>query len=316
MGEYVARRALYGLLVIIFVAVFVFVVIRLIPGDPVRLQLMDSPGVTEEQVDQLTAELGLDQPLHTQLLTYFWNAAQGDFGRSFESDRPVGRLIAERLPITLQLGAMAIIIGILIGLPLGSLSAIRRGTWLDQMLRGVSVAGISLPNFWIGLLLVTYLAIWFAWSPPLSYQGPTENLGSNLAQMILPAVALSAATMASVARLLRSSLLEVMGSNYIRTVRAKGAPERVVWFKHALRNSTIPVFSLLGVQVGGILGGTVIIESIFSIPGMGRLIFDSVLQRDYPVILGCVVVYGAVFVAVNLVVDVLYGVIDPRIRYR
>lgn len=316
MGEYVARRVLYGVLVIVFVAIFVFVVIRLIPGDPVRIQLLDSPGVTEEQIEQMTAELGLDQPLHTQLFGYIGNALQGDLGRSFEDDRPVTSLIAERLPITLQLGAMAIIIGILMGLPLGLMSAVRRGTWLDQTLRGVSVAGISLPNFWIGLLLVTYLALWFAWSPPLSYQGPIENLGSNLAQMILPAVALGAATMASVARLLRSSLLEVMGSNFIRTVRAKGAPERLVWFKHALRNSTIPVFSLLGVQVGGILGGTVILESIFSIPGMGRLIFESVLQRDYPVIVGCVIVYGAVFVAVNLVVDLLYGAIDPRIRYR
>lgn len=316
MGEYVVRRILYGVLVVLFVAVFVFIVIRLIPGDPVRVQLLDSPGVTEEQIEQLRNDLGLNEAIHVQLGGYIGDAVRGDFGESFESGRPVGALIAERLPITLQLGAMAICFGILVGLPLGLVSAIRRGSWLDQTLRGVSVAGISLPNFWIGLLLVTYLALWFAWSPPLSFQGPIENLGANMAQMVLPAIALGAATMASVARLLRSSLLEVMGSNFIRTVRAKGAPERTVWFKHALRNSTIPVFSLLGVQVGGVLGGTVILESIFSIPGMGRLIFESVLQRDYPVILGCVIVYGAVFVAVNLVVDLLYGAIDPRIRYR
>lgn len=316
MGEYVVRRILYGILVVLFVAVFVFIVIRLIPGDPVRVQLLDSPGVTEEQIEQLRNDLGLNEPIHVQLGGYIGNAVRGDFGESFESGRPVGALIAERLPITLQLGAMAICFGIVVGLPLGLVSAIRRGSWLDQTLRGVSVAGISLPNFWIGLLLVTYLSLWFAWSPPLSFQGPIENLGANMAQLVLPAIALGAATMASVARLLRSSLLEVMGSNFIRTVRAKGAPERTVWFKHALRNSTIPVFSLLGVQVGGVLGGTVILESIFSIPGMGRLIFESVLQRDYPVILGCVIVYGAVFVAVNLVVDLLYGAIDPRIRYR
>jgi peptide/nickel transport system permease protein len=210
---------------------------------------------------------------------------------------------------------MALVISIVLGIPLGLLAAYRQNSWLDQSLRVVSVAGLSIPNFWLGLLLVTYLAIWFAWSPPLVYRGPTEDLGSNLAQLILPAIALGVAGMAAIARLLRSSLLEVMRSNFVRTVRAKGAPERTVLFTHAVRNSLVPVFSLIGVQVGAILGGTVILESIFAIPGMGSMIFQAVQARDYPVVLGCVVVYGAVFVFVNLVVDMLYGVIDPRIRY-
>jgi peptide/nickel transport system permease protein len=314
VAEYVLRRALYGLLVVALVTVFVFLTLRLIPGDAVRLQLADAPGVSEEQVAALAAQLGLDQPLLTQLGTFVADAARGDFGTSFQSQEPVTALIAERLPITLQLGVMAILVSIVAGVPLGLLSAVRQNSWLDQGLRVVSVAGISVPNFWLGLLLVTYLALWFGWSPPLVYRTPGEDLGSNLVHMALPALALGVAGMAAIARMLRSALLEVLRSPFVRTVRAKGASEARV-FVHAVRNSLVPVFTLVGLQVGAILGGTVILESIFGIPGMGMLIFESVQLRDYPVVLGCVVVYGAVFVGVNLVVDLLYGVIDPRIRY-
>jgi peptide/nickel transport system permease protein len=313
--EYVVRRGLYGLLVVALVTVFVFLTLRLIPGDVVRLQLADAPGVSPEQIAQRAAQLGLDQPLLTQLWRFLTDAARGDFGTSFQSGEPVTALIAERLPTTLQLGVMAVLVSIVLGVPLGLLSAVRQNTWLDQGLRAVSVAGLSIPNFWLGLLLVTYLALWFSWSPPLVYRTPAEDLTSNLVHMALPAFALGVAGMAAIARMLRSSLLEVLRSPFIRTVRAKGAPERTVLFTHAVRNSLVPVFSLIGLQVGHILGGTVILESIFAIPGMGMLIFESVQLRDYPVVLGCVVVYGAVFVLVNLVVDVLYGVIDPRIRY-
>jgi len=313
--EYVVRRVLYGLLVIALVTVFVFLTLRLIPGDVVRLQLADAPGVTPEQIAARSAALGLDQPLFAQLFRFLGGAFTGDFGTSFQSNLPVTQMIGERLPITLQLGLMALVISILLGIPLGLLSAYKQNSWLDQSLRVVTVAGLSIPNFWLGLLLVTYLAIWFSWSPPLVYRTPAEDLASNLTQMALPALALGVAGMAGIARLLRSSLLEVMRSNFVRTVRAKGAPERTVLFTHAVRNSLIPVFSLIGVQVGAILGGTVILESIFAIPGMGSMIFESVRVRDYPVVLGCVVVFGAVFVTVNLVVDLLYGVIDPRIRY-
>jgi peptide/nickel transport system permease protein len=313
--EYVVRRGLYGVLVVALVTVFVFLTLRLIPGDVVRLQLADAPGVSPEQIAQRAAQLGLDQSLFTQLLRFLGDAAVGDFGTSFQSGEPVTALIAERLPTTLQLGIMALVVSVALGVPLGLLSAVRQNSWLDQGLRAVSVAGLSIPNFWLGLLLVTYLALWFSWSPPLVYRTPAEDLGSNLVHMALPAIALGVAGMAAIARMLRSSLLEVLRSPFIRTVRAKGAPERTVLFTHAVRNSLVPVFSLIGLQVGHILGGTVILESIFAIPGMGMLIFESVQLRDYPVVLGCVVVYGAVFILVNLVVDVLYGVIDPRIRY-
>jgi peptide/nickel transport system permease protein len=313
--EYVVRRGLYGVLVVALVTVFVFLTLRLIPGDVVRLQLADAPGVSPEQIAQRAAQLGLDQPLLAQLWRFLADAATGDFGTSFQSGEPVTALIAQRLPTTLQLGVMALVVSVVLGVPLGLLSAVRQNSWLDQGLRVVSVAGLSIPNFWLGLLLVTYLALWFSWSPPLVYRTPAEDLGSNLVHMALPAIALGVAGMAAIARMLRSSMLEVLRSPFIRTVRAKGAPERTVLVTHAVRNSLVPVFSLIGLQVGHILGGTVILESIFAIPGMGMLIFESVQLRDYPVVLGCVVVYGAVFILVNLVVDVLYGVIDPRIRY-
>jgi peptide/nickel transport system permease protein len=316
MVEYAVRRVLYGLLVVLFVIVAVFLALHEVPGDAVRVQLADAPGVTEEQIAERTAALGLDQPLGTQLLRFLGGIFTGDFGRSFQDDSSVLGEIAKRLPITLELGVMALIIGIVLGLTMGMISAVRANTWVDQTFRVVSVSGLSIPNFWLGLLLVTYIAIYFGWSPPLVYKGPTEDLWSNLSQLILPAFALGVAAMAGTARLLRSSLLEVMQSNFVRTVRARGATPTTVLLKHATRNSILPVFTVLGLQVGTILGGTVILESIFSIPGMGLMIFEAVQVRDYPVVLGCVIVYAAVFVFVNIVVDLMYGLIDPRVRYR
>ena len=316
MAAYAIRRALYGVLVIFLVAVFVFFALRAVPGDVVRLQLADSPGVTEADIAKRTAELGLDRPLFTQLFSFLGNAFVGDFGRSFQDNQSVMSLIGERLPITLELGVMALLIGLLIGVPIGLISSLRPNGALDQSLRVVSVAGLSIPNFWLGLMLITYIALIFGWSPPVNYQGPTQDLGANFAQLILPAIALGATVMASIARMLRSSLLEVMQSNYVRTVRARGASRSSVLLKHATRNSMVPVFTVMGLQVGSILGGTVILEKIFSIPGMGSMIYEAVQMRDYPVILGSVIVYGAVFVFVNILVDLMYGVIDPRVRFK
>ncbi|MCW2604397.1 MAG: transporter permease, partial [Pseudonocardiales bacterium] len=271
---------------------------------------------TEAQIAQRTAELGLDKPVLSQLFSFLGNAFTGDLGKSFYTEQPVTTMISHRLPVTLELGALALTLGVLLGVPLGMLSALRPNSWLDQLLRVVSVAGISVPSFWIGLMLVTYLALYFSWTPPLSYSSPLEDPSKNLLQMMLPAIALSAGPMAAVARFLRSSLLEVLGSNYIRTVRAKGAGPRIVLLKHATRNSLIPVFTILGLQVGAILGGTVILETIFSIPGMGTLIAEGVRQRDYPVVMGSVIVFATVFILVTIMVDLLYGVIDPRVRYQ
>lgn len=316
MLEYAVRRLLYGLLVIFLVILFVFFGLRLTPGNAVLNQIAESPGITQEQIDQRMHELGLDKPVFSQLLDYLKGLIHLDFGNSFQTEQSVMTMISERFMVTLELGALALIIGCLLGVPLGMLSALRPNSVMDQILRVVAVLGISIPSFWLGLMFLTYLALWFNWTPPLSYSTPSENLSKNLQQMILPAIALSAGTMATVARFLRSSLLEVLDSNYIRTVRAKGAGTRLVLFKHATRNSLIPVFTILGLQVGHILGGTVILETIFSIPGMGTLIAEGVRQRDYPLVMACVIVFAAVFIFVTILVDLLYGVIDPRVRYR
>jgi peptide/nickel transport system permease protein len=316
MVEYALRRTVYGILVVFAVIVMVFLALHAVPGDPVRAQLADAPGVTDAEVARRSAQLGLDKPLFSQLLTFVGGVFTGNLGRSFVDNRSVMSEIGERLPVTLQLGVMALIISIILGFIMGMAAAVRQNTLLDHSLRVVSVSGLSIPNFWLALLMVTYFAIYLGWSPPLVYQSPTEDLGNNLSQTILPAVALGVAGMAGTARLLRSSLLEVMQSNFIRTVRARGASRATVLLKHATRNSILPVFTVLGLQVGAILGGTVILESIFSIPGLGLLVFRAVQQRDYPVVMGCVIVYATVFVVVNLVVDLAYGLIDPRVRYR
>ncbi|MCU1688224.1 MAG: transporter permease [Pseudonocardiales bacterium] len=316
MVGYAVRRVFYGLLIIFLVTLFVFFSVRLVPGDPVRTMLIDVPGITPELIEQRTAQLGLDKPVLTQLLSFLGNAFTGDLGKSFYTEQPVTEMILARLPATLELGAIALALGILIGVPLGMLSALRPNSWVDQLLRVVSVAGISVPSFWIALMLITYLALYLSWTPPLAYSSPFEDPSKNIRQVMLPALALSAGTIASVSRFLRSSLLEVLSSNYIRTVRAKGAGPRIVLLKHATRNSLIPVFTILGLQVGHILGGTVILESIFSIPGMGTLIAEGVRQRDYPVVTGSVIVFATVFIFVTILVDLAYGVIDPRVRYQ
>lgn len=316
MLEYAVRRLLYGALVLFLVVLFVFFGLRLTPGNAVLIQIAESPGITQEQIDQRMHNLGLDKPVVSQLGEYLGGLARLDFGKSFQTEQPVMTMVADRLMATLELGVLALILACLLGVPLGMVSALHPNTMLDQLLRVVSVLGLSIPSFWLGLMMLTYAALWFGWTPPLAYSQPTEDLPRNLQQMAMPAIALAVGSMATIARFLRSSLLEVLESNYIRTVRAKGAGVRLVVFKHAVRNSLLPVFTILGLQVGHILGGTVILETMFSIPGMGTLLAEGVRQRDYPLVMACVIVFAAVFILVTILVDLLYGVIDPRVRYR
>lgn len=315
MIGYAIRRIIYGCLVVIAVAVLVFLVIRLVPGDAVSVQLQDASGVSAERAADLRAEFGLDQPVHVQLWQWLQDAARGDLGDSFFTGESVTAMYAESIPITLQLGAMAIVIGATLGLAFGIGSAIKQNTPTDNGIRVVAVMGLSIPNFLVGLLLLLVLSLWFQWSPPLVYSGPTEDLTSNLQHMIFPAIALSGSLMAGTTRMTRSSMLETLGSNFIRLVRAKGAPESVTVFKHALRNSIIAVFTFLGMQLGMVLSGTVILETLFSLPGAGSLLYSAVLDRDYPVIVGGTVFYSALYVGVTIAVDLLYRLIDPRIRH-
>lgn len=314
MLQLLGRRAGYGVVVLVLMLVFVFGVMRLVPGDAVELQLADAGAVDDEQIKAMKDELGLSDPMPVQLAKWAGNALQGDLGSSLWSGEPVTAMIGDRLPVTFELTLLAMLIAIAIGIPAGVFAAVRRGSWVDGTIRVGSVVGVSIPNFWLGLMLLTLSSLWFNWIPPLGYRDLFDDPWTNLQQVILPAIALGVAVSASLARLTRSAVLEVLQADFVRTVRAKGLPERVVVFKHALRNSLISVVTLVGLQLGALLGGTVILESIFSLPGMGSLIFEAVSRRDYPVIQAAVLVYGGTFIIVNILVDVAYGWIDPRVR--
>lgn len=314
MLEYIARRILSGLLVLFLLSTFLFFVMRAVPGDVVRLQLADAGSVTPERMAEMEAEMGLDKPAVTQYFVWLGDAVRGDLGSSLWEKRPVTEMITERFPVTIQLAVMSIVVAVMLGIFVGVASAIRRGSKTDDALRVTSVMGLSVPNFFLALLMITAASTWFNWVAPLGYERPWENLGDNLQQMAMPSIALGVSVAAAIARLTRSSMLEVLGSDFIRTVRAKGATTRLVNYKHALRNSLIPILTLVGLQFGALLGGTVILESIFSLPGLGSMVFAAVQQRDYPVIQAGAILFGGLFIAVNIAVDVAYGWIDPRIR--
>lgn len=310
-----ARRLLYGFIILNLMTVLLFVLVRLVPGDAVRLQLADA-AVSEERIAQLTAEFGLDEPVWTQLTGWYGGAIQGDFGTSFSTGQSVSSMVFSRIPVTLTLTVFAVSIAVVVGISAGVTSAIRRNGWVDNLVRFLSVLSLSLPNFWLALLMLTLTSVVWRWVPPLTYESFFEDPWSNFQKLWMPALALGASLGASIARLTRSSLLEVLGSDFIRTVRAKGARERVVLYKHALRNSLIPVITLIGIQIGALLGGTVILEQIFSLPGLGRVVFQAVNTRDYPVLQMGAVLYGTIFIIVNIAVDLSYGWVNPRMRAR
>lgn len=313
MTTYILKRLAYGLLVMGIVTVLAFVLMRSVPGDAISLQL-EGVGATQELIDQMRAELGFDDPIHVQLGSWVGNALQGDLGQSLWTGEDVTAMFARRVPVTLQLGAMAMVLAIVGGLILGIISAVKRGGIADNAVRVAAVAGLSVPNYVVGLLLLIFVALWWQWSPPIAFRSFFDDPVTNLQTMVLPAIALASSPTAGIARMVRSSMLEAMGANYIRTVRARGVLERVVILKHALRNSTIPVLTLIGVQLGTVLAGTVILEAIFSIPGTGALIYDAVLDRDYPVVVASTLFYAMLVVGVMLIIDLLYAVVDPRVR--
>jgi peptide/nickel transport system permease protein len=313
MTEMIVKRVLSGLLTLFLLMTFLFFVMRAVPGNAVELQLAEA-AVSEEQIAQFTAELGLDEPAWRQYFSFVGGLVQGDLGESFVHRKPVTEILAQRLPVTLELAFLSIAISLVIGPITGMISAIRRGKPSDGILRTGAVLGLSVPNFLLGVLLITYLSLWFQYSAPFPYKSFWDSPTDNLQQMILPALALGAAVGAATSRMTRSSMLEVLHADFIRTVRAKGATEQMINTKHAFRNSLIPVLTLVGLQFGGLLGGTVILESMFSLPGLGSQVFDAVRTRDYPIIQAAAIIYGGMFIMVNILVDLAYGWIDPRIR--
>ena len=314
LATYIARRLLASIPVLIGVSVLVFLIMHLAPGDPALIML--GPKATAESLARLRQELGLDQPLPTQYVRWLGNVLKGDLGRSVQLKREVTELLATRFSATLLLTAGAAVLAVLVGVIAGVTSAARQYSWLDRGAMLTALIGFCLPVFWLGLLLQIGLAHQWPIFPVSGMNSPgTKGLLDTLWHLVLPAVTLSTGAVAIIARMTRSSVLEVIRQDYIRTARAKGLNERVVLYRHALRNALIPVLTVVGLQVGFLLGGAVLVEMVFSWPGVGLLMVNGILARDFPLVQGAVLVVAASYVVVNLIVDVLYAFVDPRIRY-
>ena len=305
MRTYILRRVAQSALTLLGVSVLVFVILRVLPGDPARMLLPD--GAPESAVAELNRQLGLREPLIVQYGLFLRSVAHGDFGQSFQYRAPALRVVLERLPATVQLTVAAMLVTIAAGVSLGIITAVLRGTRYDVAGTIVAVLGQSLPNFWLGIMLILLFGVALRWLPTSGFASWTS--------LVLPTVTLAAFPTALVARLTRSSMLEILNRDYIRTGRAKGLTEQRVVLRHALRNAAIPVLTVIGLQIGSLLGGAVITESVFAWPGMGKLIVDAIFFRDFPVVQTVLILSATVFVAINLLVDLLYTVIDPRIWY-
>ncbi len=305
-------RLLATIPVLIGTSLFTFLLVRLVPGDPIQIML--GPEVQGNARAEISRLYGLDRPWPVQYIEWLGNVLRGDLGTSIRTSLPVTESIWQRLPATLELTLLALIIGLLIGIPFAIVAAQHRGRLVDGLFSAIVLIGISMPGFWLATLLVLAFALNLRWLPSIGFVPLFENPAENLRRMILPALSLGVAFGATTMRFTRSSLLEVFNQDYVRTARAKGLREQLVIYRHALKNALIPVVTVTGIQVGRLLGGAVIIEQIFALPGIGRYIFDAITQRDYPVIQGTVLFFTIMFILVNLFVDILYGVIDPRIK--
>ena len=316
MRMYIARRFLHGLLVLWLVSLVIFSLVRILPGDAVIMQLDQAAAPTPEILSRARQELGLERPFLAQYRTWITGAVHGDLGRSLITRRPVTNELLKRINLTSHLAVMSIIVAMLIALPIGVLSAVRQDTVSDYVARFLAVLGLSLPDFWLATVIITFLAIWVQWIPPIGFAPLWEDPARCLGQLLIPAFIIGARLAAVSMRMTRSSLLEVLRQDYIRTARAKGTRERAVIVRHALKNAFIPVVTVIGQQFSVLLGGTVIVEFIFLQPGVGSLMLDAVLLRDYTVIQGAVLFFATVIVVTNLLVDLSYAWLDPRIRYR
>ncbi|MEL6265457.1 MAG: ABC transporter permease [Pseudomonadota bacterium] len=313
MTGFLLRRLIGAALVMWAVATLVFFMLRLVPGDPIGAMLADAG--SEEAAAAMRARLGLDEPLIIQYFYWFWNAFQGDLGNSiYGSNQPVATIIAEALPRTLSLAGLAFVIALVIAIPAGILSATRRNTATDAGVSFVAFLGLSMPDFWLAILLIIVFAANLQWLPAIGYVPLSEGFWPWLEHLILPAIAVGTAFSAIIARMIRSSLLEVMKADYMRTARAKGLGPRDLMWTHAMPNAMIPVVTVVGIAFGILITGSVVVENVFAIKGLGRVLIDGILNRDYPVVQGAVLVVSAFFVLSNLAVDLLYGVLDPRIR--
>jgi peptide/nickel transport system permease protein len=305
MRNYVLKRLIHSAITLFGVSLVVFGILRVLPGDPARMLLPD--GAPQSAVDELSRQLGLREPLWVQYGIFLQSVVRGDFGQSFQFREPATAVVAERVMPTIHLSLAALALTVVLGVPAGILAAARHRTGFDYGGMFLAALGQSLPNFWLGIMLILLFGVALGWLPTSDYRGPSY--------LILPAITLAAYPIALVARLTRSSMLEVLGREYVRTARSKGLHERAVVVGHAVKNAAIPVVTILGLQIGVLLGGAVITESVFSWPGIGKLVVDSIFRRDFPVVQTVLILSATVFIVINLLVDMMYTVLDPRIRY-
>jgi peptide/nickel transport system permease protein len=304
MPTFILSRLLSALLVLLGVSCLVFLLIHLVPGDPVEVMLGEAAQPADREA--LRHALGLDQPLLLQLFHYLQGLLHLDLGTSLQSHRPITALLRERIPATAELAAAALAVAVVIAFPLGVVAAVRKDSAWDYGAVSVSMLGVSIPNFWLGPILILVFSVWMGWLPVSGRDGP--------ASLVLPAITLGTALAAILSRMVRSSLLEVLHEDYVRTARAKGLSQRTVILRHGLRNALLPVVTVLGLQLGVLLGGAVVTEMVFAWPGLGELTIESIQRRDYPVVQACVLVISAAYVVVNMLTDLVYGWLDPRVR--
>lgn len=318
MTSYIVRRVLWGIVVLFIVSVIVFFSVRLLPGDPVLMfvaQQSSGSGMTEEHMQQLRVEYGLDKPVIVQFGNWLKGVVTGDLGESIRARTDVASLLGKFLPITVVLGVISVIISTILGVFLGLMAAIRRGTWIDTLVTILSYIGLVIPVFLLGFVLIYVFGLKLGWLPIAGYKLPWEDFGASVKHSVMPVICLAATPLAVTARQMRSSVLEVNNMDYVRTAWSKGLRERLVVTRHILKNSLVPVVTLLGISIGIIFGGSVIVEMMFAIPGMGRLLVQSVFNLDYVVIQSGTLILAAMIILVNLLVDISYGWFDPRIRY-
>ena len=313
MLAFVCKRLIATVPVLLTVALLVFFMLRLTPGDPAAIIAGDNG--TPQQIAEIREKLGLDEPIPTQLVIWFGRLLQGDLGESFFFKMSVADLIGQRVGPTLALAAVTMIITLIVAIPLGVLAAYRQGRWLDRIVMGFSVLGFSIPVFVLGYLLIYVFSVKLGLFPVQGYRSPANGLWPFLRHLILPAITLSVIYIALIARITRASVIDVLNEDYIRTARAKGLADSAVLLRHALRTAAVPIVTVIGIGIALLIGGVVVTESVYNIPGLGRLTVDAVLARDYPVIQAVILVFSFIYVLINLAIDVSYSLLDPRIRY-
>ncbi len=315
MKTYVAQRLAVALLTLLGMSLVIFALLRLAPGDIVDILFSTAGYVSPSEKQAIMKELGMDRPYWVQYLDWLRQIVTFDLGKSYRYDLPAWQIIRPLLPVTIELATLSMIVAVLLGVPTGVISAVRQDTALDYVLRVISLAGLSMPAFWLGMLIILLLVSWLRWIPPLTYVSPAEDFKLHAVQFALPALAVGYRSSALIMRITRSALLEVLREDYIRTARAKGQSGRVVIWSHALKNAMLPVITVIGIEFAFLIGGLVVTERVFNLPGVARFLVDAILWRDYPIVQNIVMFIAIVVILANLLVDMLYGVLDPRVRY-